>query len=906
VEDNKLVQWMVSLPLGDLPKVVEAIENLPKSPDEKELERALRESVSKNWKKLSPEQVDNAIISFLSCLRSAILPIQKQTLMIIGRSVLRTEDKVDLLVRWFEQYIIQGKTIPIKEIDSEPANFWNLKHPYAMPPNFTGRLAERKTLVDWLTKDAENRLFILCALGGFGKSALAWHWLTHDVNAKDWPKVVWWSFYEGDSSFENFIKETLEYLGIEVPQGQRQQVDELLQILQSQKVLLIMDGFERALRAYSSMTAAYQSDEEHDEEELSQRDCVNINAEVFLKNLCSLPNIKGKVLMTTRLTPRAVEQRGELLGGCHETELQAMQKEDAVAFLRAQWIRGARAEIEAACEPYGYHPLSLRILAGLIANNRETPGDIAAAGKLDITDDVIQNKHHVLEVAYNTLSPAQQKLLSHIACFRSAMKYDALKAISTSRSDPSGSDEIFESIKAGRPYDGFDADLKTLEHRGLLHWDKTANKYDLHPIVRRYAYERLTAADRTDAHERLVNYFKAVPSPQRTEKLEDLAPMIELYHHMVRAGKLDEAFVLFRNQLSQGIYFQFGLYQVEIELLSALFIDGELKPPHLRSEATQAWTLNSLGTSYCISGQPRRALQFFEIANEIYDKRLNVKSIGLGIAMQQIDIGALREAEGNLLRRIKLSQKNRDKKSESISHQELGRVLTYRGMWQDAEQELDFSFHYNTAKNDYRGLSVDWSYLTLRFLLMAREQVVHDQSSVYSVKLRIESAERALELADEQAKDIPIPRDYVRAYWLLGASYLANGNLKKAGEYLSKAISMCRQINMVDHEAYILLELAKLRYAQEKSEEARTLAEEAQLITERSEYVLQGADVHLFLATLALEGYKLQVESELSDKEAARLHAEKALDLATCDGPPYYYKVAYEEAERMLEKLEKL
>ena len=57
------------------------------------------------------------------------------------------------------------------------------------------------------------------------------------------------------------------------------------------------------------------------------------------------------------------------------------------------------------------------------------------------------------------------------------------------------------------------------------------------------------------------------------------------------------------------------------------------------------------------------------------------------------------------------------------------------------------------------------------------------------------------------------------------------------------------------------------------------------------------------LATLAVKGYKLEVESELSNKDAARLHAEKALELATCDGPPYYYKVAYEEAERMLEKL---
>jgi hypothetical protein len=33
-------------------------------------------------------------------------------------------------------------------------------------------------------------------------------------------------------------------------------------------------------------------------------------------------------------------------------------------------------------------------------------------------------------------------------------------------------------------------------------------------------------------------------------------------------------------------------------------------------------------------------------------------------------------------------------------------------------------------------------------------------------------------------------------------------------------------------------------------------------------------------------------------------HARKALRLAHCDdGPPYYYKVAYEEAERLLEWL---
>ena len=68
---------------------------------------------------------------------------------------------------------------------------------------------------------------------------------------------------------------------------------------------------------------------------------------------------------------------------------------------------------------------------------------------------------------------------------------------------------------------------------------------------------------------------------------------------------------------------------------------------------------------------------------------------------------------------------------------------------------------------------------------------------------------------------------------------------------------------------------------------------EALSIAERCGYVLQGADVNLFLAQYALE----------QDKVKAKEHAETALKLATCDGPPYYYKVAYEEAERFLENL---
>ncbi len=65
-------------------------------------------------------------------------------------------------------------------------------------------------------------------------------------------------------------------------------------------------------------------------------------------------------------------------------------------------------------------------------------------------------------------------------------------------------------------------------------------------------------------------------------------------------------------------------------------------------------------------------------------------AIGLGnVAIQQLVIGALSAAERNLRRRIDLCREIEDEFREAIGHQELGRVLSYRGEWQEAEQELD-------------------------------------------------------------------------------------------------------------------------------------------------------------------------------------------------------------------------
>jgi len=343
-------------------------------------------------------------------------------------------------------------------------------------------------------------------------------------------------------------------------------------------------------------------------------------------------------------------------------------------------------------------------------------------------------------------------------------------------------------------------------------------------------------------------------------------------------------------------------------LLTALFPDGEDKHPCLKEESAQAWTLAELANAYSLSGEPHRAVPLVEMHNDLREKQNDKKNLaaGLGnVAQQQLGIGALGDAERNLRRAIELDIEIESKYDEGADRLELGRTLAYRGVWAEAEQELDLGLNLFEKEQNIQPQGVIWAYRSLRSLLMARETEKIKSKRNYCQEAT-QHAIRALKLADETARTRhPHERDYVRAHWLLGAAHRASNDLVEAEKHLSESLRRCRAINLVDHEADILLEVAKLRHSQssqDESKEALRLAQEALIITERSGYVLQGADVNLFLAELALEG--ILTSDEVTSEELAREYAQKALKLAHCDdGPPYHYKVAYEEAERLLEKL---
>ena len=823
-------------------------------------------------------------------------------------------DGADIDLAWKQLLTALGAPPePEQPVTPEREN-WYLAHPYPMPPNFTGRVAEREMLTKWLKADAEYSLLSIRALGGFGKSALAWHWLTHDVDPAAWPRVVWWSFYEGDASFDHFLTEALKYLGggtIPVDRlSGKNAVFLLLEMLHAPGTLLILDGFERALRAFGGLNAAYQGDDAESEvrgaqADGSDRDCVSPLAEFFLYNVALHPNLRSKVLLTTRLCPRILEARGGgFLIGCREEELTQMQPADAVDFFRAKGIRGTHTEIEQACEAYGYHPLSLCLLAGLIVGDFEQPGDVEAARRLDVSGDLIQRQNHVLKVAYESLTPERGKLLSQIACYRFSVRYDALKALAEANATTeTQSHKEKETEKKSSPpclrasVVDLDADLRDLVARGLLHHDTKEGRFDLHPIVRRYAYDRLAARDRAAAHIGLRDYFAAAPKPEKVTCVDDLAPVIELYHHTVRAGQFDEACTLYRDRLTDALYYQLGAYQLCIELLRTLFIDGEDGPPRLKDEGDQGWTLNELANSYSLSGQPRSAVPLFEQYNKISEKlgdRRNL-AIGLGnLAHLQTPIGALWAAETNLRRSVEICLSIKKEFDQAIGHKEMGLLLAYRGVYAESETELTNAVRLFENQDEVEWQGLIWACRAQRGLLLLRSV---DKPAKHDPQDAIDAARRALELADETARKLfPHERDYVQAHWLLGAAYRVAAQYDVAERHLHEAIERCRRINLVEMEAAILIDLARLRAAIGETGDARRLAAEALGITERCGYVLQGADARLELAKLARDG---------GDRGAALEHAREALRLATCDGPPdYTYKAAYDEAAGLIGELE--
>jgi tetratricopeptide (TPR) repeat protein len=765
-----------------------------------------------------------------------------------------------------------------------------IAHVLPATAGFRGRAYEREALSKWLRTKSSPSVRVLTGTGGIGKSSLARVWLERDVLRRDLPGVgedepevrrrsrlaprfrpegvMWWSFDRPGAGFSVFLDEAIAYLTSgAVDTGsylasRSEKVKSLISLLRDGNFLIVLDGFERELRAFATLDAAYQGDAYVEGRQREHRICADLHAADFLRCL-GAETLGSRILITSRLVPGELGDPSDPGAEC--LELGGLEPSVAVAMLQACGVEGDAAEIEMAAAGYGYHPLSLRLLAGLLTNGR---GRGAA-----LETECLPGPHDrdaVVNASIAAIDDQRRAWLGYLAAFRGLITPEQ-----AAMCDPFGGSVPLSDL------------IEELVRRGLVMRDEGSGLLQLHTVVRRAAWEALP--NRHAAHNHLAEFFGQVELPPQIRRVDELLPAIEHYHHLIGAGRYQEAFVLLSGQLMRALRDRFNDRQMLMQLLRALFRGKE---PLLEDSMDRAWTLDCLAKACSYSGETRRAMTMLVANLPSFKCRGAEESLTMllgTLAGVQTRLGHLRAAEETLRRLVQLTGELGCRPEQAVARNRLGLLLATRGAFDEAMAEFDASFQIVKEIGDQQIQSVSFSYYTERALLMGDPSAALDAAQ--KTRAFVEQASRRGESAED---------DYVRSGGLLGAAYVAvaerggegsEAHLGEAERYLTDALSRCRRNDLVGFEPDLLLTMARWHRLCGRADDARHVADEALALADRCEYRPKKAKIHAFRARLLLDE---------GDSISARTEAEIARDCAECDGEPSWCRGVLDEVEGLL------
>ena len=797
----------------------------------------------------------------------------------------------------------------VHDIPAPPEPY--VAHPYTLLQSrqLVGRNAELNLLTDWVADPRSQvygaRILNVVAIGGMGKSALTWKWF-NDIAPQEMKPLAgrfWWSFYESDATFENFIIRALAYVtnrsreDIERNTNPGEREDQLLAALDREPFLFVLDGLERILTAYARMDANRLADSDLDEETANRvagalglpesagqsfigqhllRKTTDPRAGNLLRKLAAHTRA-SRILVTTRLYPADLQTvTGEPLPNCSALFLPGLNDDDALNLWRALQVTGTREELLQLFHTFGSHPLLVQAIASEVANYRRAPGDFDRWRQENPDFNPFglplkQSQSHVLAFALRGLDDAALDVLHTISAFRTPATYDTLTALLI------GDGKLFADENA------LVTTLTELEDRGLLGWDRRANRYDLHPIVRGVVWSNLGEDTRREVYASLHAHFDALPKVddyRKVKKLEDLMPAMELYSTLIGLGRYDDAERIFYTHINQATLYRLAASRQRIELLEMLFPDGVTQLPRLSRTIDRAFILNALAQSYYLDGQPRRAITLHrrDIASHGFKNDISLSIALTNLAYVLEMSGALREAEAIVRSALVIARELNERIREATSLFILGFTLAVRGAADESENALVLSLRILNEVSDDNLIGVANSFFAQRSLWVGE----------FTASLSF--ANRALDMAHVFSNE----RFIIRAKQRQGAAALGLNDLDTADERLHHALTRARMVNLAEEELPALVALAELRRRQGDVEAARELLEDVWEAAERGPYPLVHADGCNVLA---------EVERDAGNHAKAVEAATKAYELAWCDGPPFAYHWGLERARGLLKEL---
>ncbi len=524
-----------------------------------------------------------------------------------------------------------------------------IAHPYALlqTHKLIGRQSELDLLTAWVTNSQPElqsaHILSIIAIGGTGKSALTWNWF-NEIASRAVEKLtgqMWWSFYESNATFENFVIHALAYTtGRPREEVKKLSASEreaqLFTVLDRNPFLLVLDGLERILVAYAQTDAAQMGDSGIPSDRQARR-TLDLRAGPFLRKLTLVKS--SRLLVSSRLYPVDLETEiGKPVPGSYRYDLSGLSDEDAMELWQAFDITGLRDQVLPIFARFSNHPLLIQVLAGQVKRFRPAPGNFAAWYKANWSFDLTQFERlqdimeGILKYVLRRLNVRARKVLNTLAAFRIPTTYNTIASLLVRGYFVPDWSQSWNAAQEFRFWDfdkllsglsdenstfaneqDLDTALTELENRGLLGWDRQYDRYDLHPIVRNVVWSRLSAKTRKKIQAARINYYKYYHFAGQMEiwKLSDLTVEVEFYDALIDLDLYNTACDWFYGYLDKETV-ELNTGSLRVELLQKLFPDGLERLPRLRNPNDQAWTLHALARGYEFAGRLKEAIATYQ------------------------------------------------------------------------------------------------------------------------------------------------------------------------------------------------------------------------------------------------------------------------------------------------------
>jgi DNA-binding SARP family transcriptional activator/tetratricopeptide (TPR) repeat protein len=421
------------------------------------------------------------------------------------REILRAELGVDPspATRAFVERLRDGSTSPAPTVQ------------HNLPPQLKSLVGRKEEIARLHTLVQTEQLVTLLGIGGVGKSHLAQAVARHAL--RDFGDGVWFvplaNIEAGDTAPERIALAIAAAIGYPVTQTQTP-LAELAAALANKRLLLVLDNWDHLIAA----------------------------AEIVFDAL--LQHTPVHVLATSRTR---VMIEGEIpirLDGLPLAEASALFMERARRVVPG-FAGESGGEIERVCEAVAGLPLGIELAASWVEHY--AVADIARSiAQIEVQPAQgagMVNRHHslsrVFEYSWRLLSPRQQEILARLSVFRGG--FDQAAALAVAEGDL--------------------GELSLLIHHSLVQ-RVAAGRYDLHPLIREFAAQKLMPSRTSNLYHNYSHYYlqTLLATPQTQWAGKFLVDLDNASHAWQLAVRASDAPLIEQMTITFGEFiFQFGL-----------------------------------------------------------------------------------------------------------------------------------------------------------------------------------------------------------------------------------------------------------------------------------------------------------------------------------------------------------